>query len=59
MDISVNIPVFGRKSSVYVVKPILHYAFGLRFGNVCKHKRKKNVRKAREKRKWLACLTNA
>ena len=27
------------------LKPILHYAFSLRFGNVCEHKRKKNVRK--------------
>ena len=27
------------------LKPIIHYAFGLRFGNVCEHKREKNVRK--------------
>ena len=37
------------------MKPILHYAFGLRFGNVCEHKRKKNARKTQ-----MACvLTNA
>ena len=26
-------------------KPILHYAFGLRFGNVCEHKCEKNEKK--------------
>ena len=32
------------------LKPILYYAFGLRFGNVCEHKREKNSRKTQEKR---------
>ena len=49
-------PAFDTWKSL---KPILHYAFGLRFGNVCEHKHEKNARKMWEKRKWLAFLTNA
>ena len=30
------------------LKPILHYVFGLRFGNVCDQKREKNGRKTGE-----------
>ena len=33
-----------RKKRI-TVKPILHYAFGLRFGNVCEHKREKTQEK--------------
>ena len=39
---------------VLCLKPILHYALGLRFGKVCKQ----NARKMQEKHNWLAFLPN-
>ena len=56
----------NANDSIYItLKPILHYAFGLRFGNVCEYKRekkrekkrKKNARKTQEKRKKNARKT--
>ena len=38
------------------VKPILHYASGLRVGKVCEQKPEKDLRKTREKCNWLAFL---
>ena len=40
------------------VNPILHYALGLHFSNVCAQKRKENATKRREKSNKLAFLTN-
>ena len=48
----------NANDSIYItLKPILHYAFGLRFGNVCEYKREKNARKTREKREKNARKT--
>ena len=46
----VNVPTGGTPAKL---KPILHYAFGLRFGKVCELKTRA---KTQEKRNWLAFL---
>ena len=38
------IVIFQNDTSFNILKPILHYAFGLRFGNVCEHKRERDAR---------------
>ena len=44
-SILILIPEIGICEGHTFVKPILHYAFSLRFGNVCEHKCEKNARK--------------